>query len=94
MPLPSRVFVDLKLPYVHGLGVFAETRRDSRTDQIPPFILTSSSERLDRDRARALGIQGYLVKPPTRKMQLAGFDSLAERGGAPGVSIAADVQSV
>jgi CheY-like chemotaxis protein len=67
-PLPSVVFLDLKLPLVHGLDVLAAIRSNPALQAMRVFILTSSSEDKDRARARELGVQGYLVKPPTPEM--------------------------
>lgn len=70
-PLPRIVFLDLKIPYVHGLEVLAVIRGDPALRDLPVAVLTSSSEESDRNRARALGVLGYWVKPPTREMLLA-----------------------
>jgi CheY-like chemotaxis protein len=67
-PLPAVVFLDLKLPFVHGLDVLAAIRSDPALQPLRVFILTSSSEEKDRARAQELGVQGYLVKPPTPEM--------------------------
>jgi CheY-like chemotaxis protein len=67
-PFPAVVFLDLKLPFVHGLDVLAAIRIDPALQPLRVFILTSSSEEKDRARAQALGVQGYLVKPPTQEM--------------------------
>lgn len=64
-PLPRLMFLDLKLPYVLGLEVLAEVRRDPALKSLPIVVLTSSSEERDRQRAEELGVQGYLVKPAT-----------------------------
>lgn len=67
-PLPKTLFLDLKLPFVNGLEVLEAIRRDPALKELRVFILTSSSEDRDRERAEALGVEGYLVKPPTREM--------------------------
>lgn len=67
-PLPALVFLDLKLPFVHGLDVLAAIRTDPALESLPVFVLTSSSEDNDRARAQQLGAKGYLVKPPTPQM--------------------------
>lgn len=67
-PFPTLVFLDLKLPFVHGLDVLAAIRSDPALQALPVFVLTSSSEGKDRARAEQLGVQGYLVKPPTPEM--------------------------
>jgi CheY-like chemotaxis protein len=67
-PLPSLVLLDLKIPFVHGLDVLAAIRSDPVLQSLRVFVLTSSSEEKDRTRADQLGVQGYLVKPPTPEM--------------------------
>lgn len=67
-PFPAVVFLDLKLPFVHGLDVLAAIRGEPTLRELRVFILTSSSEEKDRARAEQLGVQGYLVKPPTSEM--------------------------
>lgn len=67
-PFPSVVFLDLKLPVVHGLDVLATIRSEPALRDLRVFVLTSSSEDRDRARAKELGVQGYLVKPPSREM--------------------------
>lgn len=63
-PLPSIVFLDLKMPFLDGFEVLAWIRSQSALDKIPVVVLTSSSEERDRQRATALGAAGYFVKTP------------------------------
>lgn len=69
-PLPSCIFLDLKLPYVLGFEVLEWIRKQPALANISVFILTSSPEERDRQRARELDVKAYLVKPPTPKMLL------------------------
>jgi len=69
-PLPALVFLDLKLPYVHGFEVLAWIRAQPALATLPVLVLTSSPEVRDRERALALGAKDYLVKPPTKEMIL------------------------
>jgi CheY-like chemotaxis protein len=64
-PLPSMVFLDLKLPYMNGFEVLEWIRRESTLQDLDVFILTSSPEERDKERAGKLGARAYLVKPPT-----------------------------
>ncbi|MEY2466461.1 MAG: hypothetical protein QOD03_982 [Verrucomicrobiota bacterium] len=77
-PIPSVVFLDLKLPYVHGLEVLKWIREQPSLKNLPVFILTSSSEDRDRQRAEELGAKAYFVKPPTREMVLEAMQFLDE----------------
>jgi len=69
-PAPSLVFLDLKLPYVHGFEVLAWIRGHTSLAALPVVVLTSSPEERDREKALALGAKAYLVKPPTKEMIL------------------------
>jgi CheY-like chemotaxis protein len=64
-PLPSFIFLDLKLPYRNGFEVLAWLRAEPHFDNIPVVILSGSDEERDHERAQALGISAYLVKPAT-----------------------------
>jgi CheY-like chemotaxis protein len=67
-PLPSLLLLDLKMPFVDGFEVLAWVRLQSPLKQLPVFMLTSSAEDRDRQKAAELGANGYFVKPPTREM--------------------------
>ena len=64
-PLPFIIFLDLKLPYVHGFEVLAWIRQQPELCGIPVVVLTGSAETRDRDKAASLGARYYIVKPPT-----------------------------
>jgi CheY-like chemotaxis protein len=67
-PLPVTIFLDLKLPYFSGFQILEHIRSNPSLASIPVFVLTSSSEERDRQRALELGAKAYLVKPPTPEM--------------------------
>ena len=67
-PLPSIVFLDLKLPFVGGLDVLAWIRSQTSLKELPVVVLTSSAEDRDRQKAAELGAKAYFVKPPTPEM--------------------------
>ena len=68
-PLPNMIFLDLKMPGRDGFDVLTWIRRDLKLD-VPVAVLTSSPEEIDRKRARELGADCYLLKPPTTAMVL------------------------
>jgi CheY-like chemotaxis protein len=68
-PLPDLIFLDLKLPFLHGFVVLAWIRKQVRLNEVRVVILTSSMEDQDREKAEAFG-SPYLVKPPTPEMVL------------------------
>ena len=62
-PLPSIIFLDLKLPRVHGLQVLEWVRTQVDLPPIPIIVLTSSAVDGDIQRAYRLGANSYVVKP-------------------------------
>jgi CheY-like chemotaxis protein len=66
-PLPDLVLMDLKLPRMTGLEVLEWMKTRPGLKDIPVFILSSSSEKSDVDRATSLGADGYFSKPGDAK---------------------------
>ena len=69
-PLPSIILLDLKLPYLHGFQVLQDIHRHPGLAAIRVFVLTSSAEERDRQRALELGALGFFIKPPSPEMLL------------------------
>jgi CheY-like chemotaxis protein len=67
-PAPTLVFLDLKLPYVHGFDVLVWLRSQAEWKDLCVVILTSSAEQRDRERALELSAKAFLVKPSTVQM--------------------------
>lgn len=61
--LPAVVLLDLKLPKVDGLEVLERVRTTPELKSLPVVMLTSSREEPDLQRAYALGVNAYVVKP-------------------------------
>jgi CheY-like chemotaxis protein len=61
-PLPNLILLDLKLPKKSGLDVLEWVRSRSELRELPVFMLTSSNDPSDLDRAVALGANSYLIK--------------------------------
>jgi len=68
-PLPTHLILDLKIPKVSGLELLAWLRAAKGTAGLRVVILSSSAEPADQERARALGVDGYFLKP-ARPMDL------------------------
>jgi CheY-like chemotaxis protein len=62
-PLPNLIFLDLKVPRVHGLEVLKWIRQEQSLPPILVLVLTSSSLDEDIVRAYRLGANSYIVKP-------------------------------
>jgi CheY-like chemotaxis protein len=60
---PKVVLLDLKLPKIDGLEVLRQMKADTRTQNVPVVILTSSREESDLQEAYRLGANSYIVKP-------------------------------
>ena len=61
-PIPDLVLLDLKLPRMTGLEILEWMKSQPGLKELPVFILSSSSEPSDVERAHALGVSGYLSK--------------------------------
>lgn len=62
-PLPSVVFLDLKMPKVSGLEVLKSIRSQERTRMLPIVILSASGRLEDIRDAYLLGANSYIRKP-------------------------------
>jgi len=60
---PAVLLLDLKLPKIDGLEVLKAIRESDDLRSIPVVMLTSSREEPDLQRAYALGVNAYVVKP-------------------------------
>ena len=67
-PLPVTIFLDLKLPYFSGFQILEHIKGKPDLASISVFVLRSSPEERDRQRALELGAKAYLVKPATPEM--------------------------
>ena len=75
---PHVILLDLKMPGMDGFALLEELKRDVQLKPIPVMVLSSSDERVDVDRARALGACGYLVKGVDFASYRAALHSLAQ----------------
>ena len=64
-PLPDIVLLDLKLPEISGHQVLEWMSTRPELKAIRVYILSSSGEARDRERAEAAHAAGYFVKPLT-----------------------------
>jgi two-component system response regulator len=69
--LPRLLLLDLRLSTGTGLDLLATLRADSRTQQLPIVMFTSSQEQRDVAEAYRLGANSYVIKPLAYKPFLA-----------------------
>jgi CheY-like chemotaxis protein len=69
-PLPTVVFLDLKLPLMSGHEVLAWIRAQRQLEGLLVVVLTSSNEPSDVRRSYSLGANSYLVKPLSARQLL------------------------
>ena len=62
-PLPEMLILDLRLPRVDGLKLFAALRSHERTKALPVIVLTSSDDPRDREACLKLGAMAFFTKP-------------------------------
>ncbi|WP_026464152.1 response regulator [Adhaeribacter aquaticus] len=62
-PLPSVVMLDINMPRMNGIEFLTEIRQDPILKSLNVFIMTTSTEDVDREAAKNLGVSGYIEKP-------------------------------
>ncbi|GAB3936095.1 hypothetical protein GCM10028804_55980 [Larkinella terrae] len=63
--LPSLVLLDINMPIMDGLEALKIVRSNTQFNTLPIVIWTTSSHEVDRNRAFALGANGFITKPDT-----------------------------
>jgi CheY-like chemotaxis protein len=62
-PAPIVILLDLNMPKMNGIEFLKEIRGNPEFSRMHVFVMTTSSEEIDKQEALQLGIQGYIVKP-------------------------------
>jgi CheY-like chemotaxis protein len=57
------ILLDLNMPKMNGLEFLKELRGNSELKHSKVFIVTTSDEEAERETAKRLGIEGYIIKP-------------------------------
>lgn len=60
---PDLIILDINLPGMTGFEILKEIKSDSRLSKIPTFIMSSSENAKDRERAFSGGALNYFSKP-------------------------------
>lgn len=60
---PDLILLDIRLPYMDGIQVVSELRKDSKTKRMPVIAVTALAIAQARDRLLLAGFNDYLSKP-------------------------------
>ena len=60
---PDVVLVDINMPRMNGIEFLTTIRATEEWKNLKCFVLTTSSEEVDKEAAKKQGISGYIVKP-------------------------------
>jgi chemosensory pili system protein ChpA (sensor histidine kinase/response regulator) len=60
---PDIILLDVEMPRMNGYEFMSTFRSQEDSTNIPVVMLTSRSAKKHRDKARSLGVNGYVVKP-------------------------------
>ena len=69
---PDLVITDLNMPGMDGIALIQALRKVPACRFLPILVLTTESGQTQRDRARAAGATGWLVKPVTPRQTVRG----------------------
>ncbi|MEO8115478.1 MAG: response regulator [Phenylobacterium sp.] len=65
---PDVIITDINMPRMDGFGFIEGVRADARLRGVPILVLTTEGDPAKKERARAAGATGWIVKPfnPTK----------------------------
>lgn len=61
--MPDVVLIDINMPKMDGLEFLQELRSSEKWKDLKCFIITTSDEKPERNKAKLLGVSGYIIKP-------------------------------
>ena len=61
--LPDVILLDLNMPKMGGIDFLRIIRSDKRFSDLKVYVMTTSSEIVERTMTEQLGISGYIIKP-------------------------------
>lgn len=62
---PDIILLDIIMPGMDGLDLLSKIRKDNLASKATIIMLTNQSDTKDIDRAKELGVAGYIVKATT-----------------------------
>ena len=77
------VLMDLQMPGLDGLETTRRIRRDLGLHALPIVALTAAALPIERQRATAAGMQGFLTKPIDPQSMIGQIDRLTRKAGVP-----------
>jgi CheY-like chemotaxis protein len=63
LPKPDIILLDLNMPKMNGIEFLQVLRSSDHWKDIKVFVITTSEEKEEREKAGKLGVSGYIVKP-------------------------------
>jgi CheY-like chemotaxis protein len=82
--LPDLILMDVSIPKIDGWEVTRMLKEDPRTATIPVVALTAHALATDRERAEAIGFDGYISKPAEPRQVLAEVERRLGKAAARG----------
>lgn len=80
LELPLLVLIDINMPEMDGFEVLEKLRSDDYFKDVPICsMLTTSKYAADKDRAKSLGANTYIVKPDNAKEYIDFFKAIEQR---------------
>lgn len=76
---PDLVLLDAWMPGISGYDVCRTLKRNSNTRDTPIIIFTAATQKIDEERAREAGADGFVTKPFRRDQMIALIDSFRKR---------------
>ncbi len=61
-PPPSYIFLDLNMPYLNGFEFLKEFKKERGNSETTVYIYSTSSNPRDKEKAKSLGADDYIVK--------------------------------
>lgn len=61
--LPDIVLIDINMPKMNGFELLQVIRNSEQWRHLRCFIITTSSESVDKKKAESFNVSGYIVKP-------------------------------
>lgn len=65
---PFIMLVDINMPRMNGFELLEELSKDDLVSRIPIYIMSTSSNPRDTEKAHEYSIRGYLIKPVTESV--------------------------